>query len=316
MNRKNTVPDAILHKNTVWNGVLARGLVCGLVALTLGLVACNTRGISREFTDDEVNDIGSSVTNEVGASTDSMSLSDVITGGGVEPIAPAAIAPVAGPCASFNVPPSILNPDNTPKDTDGDGVPDLLSLSYDAVNCTRTFFGGSRTLSGLVQVEDPQPSVKNGSYEETLQNFTRTTVLLGKTTTETRNGTRSLINSGNTSLTKTHDLTLDLNLPGRAFDLYVRNAMQLSFTARVPGTVNLKRPLPAGTLVATGSTEWARASQPRRGFSVATTSVISYDPSCEQPLVDGELVLTRPSGVRISILFKPCGTPPVFTELP
>lgn len=314
MNPKNTVSNARSSKNTVWNCVLWTKLVLGLVSLTLGLAACNGGFLQREFTDDEVNDIGSSVTNEVGASTDSMSLSDVVTVGGAEQITPAGVVP--GPCRTFVVPPSLLNSNDTPKDTDGDGVPDNLLASFDATACSRPFFGGIRTLSGQVQVQDTKPTVADGSYQESLTNFTLTKVLLGKTTTETRNGSRSLINAGNTTLTKTHDLTLSLNFPGSKFDLVVRNAMQLTFTAGVPGSVSLNRPLPAGSLVINGSTEWARAAQPRRGFSVTTPSAISYDPACEQPLVGGELLLTRSSGVKISLQFKPCGTPPVFTELP
>lgn len=308
-----TVPDAQPIRNTVWDGV-ARGLSLALVAFALG--ACNTGSISREFTSDEVNDIGSSLTNEVGASTDSMSLSDVITVGGADPITAAGIAPAAIRCRTFLVPPSILNPDGSPKDTDNDHVPDDLLTSYDPLKCSKPFFLGTRTLSGQIRVQDTKPTMPDGSYQETLTNFTRITTLAGKTTTETRNGSRSLINAGNTTLTKTHDLTLNLNLPGRAFDLFVRNAMQLVFTASVPGSVSLNDPLPAGTLVISGSTEWARGTQPSRGFSVTTPSALSYDPGCEQPLVGGELVLTRPSGVKISIQFQPCGTPPVFTQLP
>jgi hypothetical protein len=299
--------------NTVWNGVLARGLV--LVAIAL--VACNGRPLEREFRDDEVNDIGSSVTNEVGASTDGMSLSDVIIGVDTDPITPAGVAPSAVvQCRTAIVPPSLLNPDGSPKDTDKDHVPDDLLTNFDAAACSRPFFGGSRTQSGQVQVQDPKPTVADGSYQETLSNFTFTTTTPNGTTTETRNGSRSLINAGNTSLTKTHDLTLNLNLPGLAFDLTLRNAMQISFTASVPGSISLNRPLPAGSLVVNGSTEWARGGQVRRGFSVSTSSPITYDPACQQPLVGGELVLTRPSGLKISIQFKPCGTRPVFTQLP
>jgi hypothetical protein len=296
-------------RKTVWHGVFGKGMAVVLVAIALS--ACNGRPLEREFNDDEVNDIGSSVTNEVGASTDGMSLSDVITGGGADPITIAAVAPSAsGPCPTFIVPPSVLNPDGSPTDTDKDRVPDDLLTSFDPVQCSRTFFGGSRTRSGQIEVQDPKPTVADGSYQETLTNFTQTTVLQGRTTTETRNGSRSLINAGNTTLTKTHDLTLKLNLPGFIFDLTLRNAMQISFTANVPGSIALNRPLPAGTLIVNGSTEWARGAQARKGFSVTN------DPTCQQPLVGGELVLTRPSGLKISIQFQPCGTRPVFTQLP
>jgi hypothetical protein len=287
------------------------------VGVALALGACNGRPLEREFSDDEVNNIGSSVTNEVGASTDGMSLSDVIIGVNIDPITPAGVAPAAaGQCPTFLVPPSILNPNGSPKDTDGDGVPDHLLSSFDPATCSKPFFGGLRTLSGQIEVQDPKPSLADGSYQESLTNFTRTTINRGATTTETRNGSRSLVNGGNTSLTKTHDLTLNLNLPGLAFDLFLRNAMQMSFTANVPGSISLNRPLPAGTLVINGSTEWARGAQPRRGFSVSTSSPLTYNPACEQPLVGGELVLTRPSGLRISIQYRPCGVPPVFTQLP
>ncbi len=302
-------------KNTVLDGVVARGLA--VVMALIALSACNGRPLEREFNDDEVNDIGSSVTNEVGASTDGMSLSDVITVVNTDPITPAGVAPSAsGQCRTFVVPPSILNPDGSPTDTDKDRVPDDLRTNFDAINCSRSFFGGSRTQSGQVEVQDPKPTVADGSYQEELSNFTLTTVVQGKTTTETRNGSRSLINAGNTSLTKTHDLTLKLNLPGFAFDLMLRNAMQISFTAQVPGSISLNRPLPAGSLVINGSTEWARGAQARRGFSVTTASAVTYDPTCQQPLVGGELVLTRPSGLKISIQYQPCGTRPIFTQLP
>jgi hypothetical protein len=313
MKSHNTVPHARI-KRAVWDGVV-KGIALVMVAIALS--ACNGRPLEREFNDDEVNDIGSSVTNEVGASTDGMSLSDVITGGGTDPITIAAVTPSAsGPCPTFIVPPSVLNPDGSPTDTDKDRVPDDLLTSFDPAQCSRTFFGGSRTRSGQIEVQDPKPTVADGSYQEALTNFTQTTVIQGRTTTETRNGSRSLINAGNTTLTKTHDLTLKLNLPGFIFDLALRNAMQINFTASVPGSISLNRPLPAGTLVVNGSTEWARGLQARKGFSVTTASAVAYDPACQQPLVGGELILTRPSGLKISIQFQPCGTRPVFTQLP
>ncbi len=308
------LPDARIG-NTAWSGVVARGLVAVLIAVVFS--ACNGRPLEREFRDDEVNDIGSSVTNEVGASTDGMSLSDVITVVNTGPITPADVAPTAsGQCPTFIVPPSVLNPDGSPTDTDKDRVPDDLLTSFDPAKCQRTFFGGSRTRSGQIEVQDPKPNVADGSYLETLKDDTITTVIGGKTTTETRNGSRSMTNASNTTLTKSHDLTLKLNLPGFAFDLMLRNAMQISFTAQVPGSISLNRPLPAGSLVVNGSTEWARGGQARRGFSVSTSSPITYDPTCPQPLVGGELVLTRPSGLKISIQYQPCGTRPIFTQLP
>jgi hypothetical protein len=313
----NTVSDNKMIKNPVLNGVLLRGLtqmilVCAVVALA----ACNPGRLSREFDDDEVRDIGNSHVNEIEASVDSMSLGDAVTVVNTDPIEIASGDPDLSVAA---LPPgcrTVIVGSTT--DTDTDGVPDDVTFRFDANKCTRPFLGGTRTWNGDLRIQDLKPSVPDRSYQETLTNLTRITQFVS-TTTERRNGTRSLINFGGTALTKTYDVILNLNLPGIQFDLFVRNRLNLTFTA-TGGTIQIGQPLPAGSLSIQGSTEWARGLQPLRSFTVSTSTALTYSPSCanqkNQSFTAGELRLTRPSGTQINILFKPCGTPPEFTQTP
>ena len=323
----NTVSDDELIRNTALNGVFARGLArIALVCAVVALAACNPGRLSREFDDDEVRDIGNSHVNEAEASVDSMSLSDVITVVNTDPIEIASGNPNTDPSVDPNLEPAATFPpgcrtviNGSTLDNDNDGVPDDVTFRFDASKCTRSFLGGTRTWNGDIRIQDLKPSVPDRSYQETLTNLTRITDLNFSTTKERRNGTRSLINFGGTALTKTHDIILNLNLPGIQFDLYVRNRLNLTFTA-TGGTIQIGQPLPAGSLSIQGSTEWARGLQPLRGFTVNTLTALTYSPSCasqnNQSFTAGELRLTRPSGVQINILFKPCGTPPEFTQTP
>ena len=320
----NTVPGAAFEQNTVLNGVLARvmrqAVRLALLGVVLALAACNVNRVNREFDDDEVRDIGNSHTNEIEVSVDSMSLGDAVTVVDTDPIEVASGGTGLEPAALPSGCRTVINGSTT--DSDADGIPDDVTFRFDAIKCARPFLiTGTRTVNGELRIQDLNPSVADRSYRETLTNLTRTTQFAGSTTSELRNGMRSLANFGGTSLTKSHDITLNLNLPGVVLDLFVRNRMTLNFTA-TGGTIQIGQPLPAGTLNVQGSSEWRRGAitQPIRAFTINTPSALIYSPSCvaqkDQSFTGGELLLTRPSGLQISIAFKPCGTPPVFTQIP
>jgi hypothetical protein len=293
---------------------LGIAIFCGLV---LGFTACNQNNNTDDLSDDDLQDLGGTVISEAENSASSTSISDAITGSGI-----------------FSVPVSELQTrsvqsrglpsgcrtvvDGSITDTDGDGVPDNITYEFDAVKCLQNVSairgGGTQTLSGKIQIKDPNAN-KDRSFSETITalKYVRDPAFKPKFT-ETRDGTREVIQSGDTALTKAYAITLVRQVALRPKVTFV-NKMKFAYLVSGAGTIDINQPLPAGTFTLTGSNEFSVGNFAPRVFTTSTQEPLIYDPGCaSQRIVGGELRLTKPK-IEVKIVFQACGTEPAVSRV-
>ena len=292
---------------------LSAVLLCGLV---LSFSACNQNNSTDDLSDDDLQDLGGTVISETENAASSTSISDAITaaGGFSLPVSELQTRSVQ----SRALPAGCLTIVGSNTDSDNDGVPDSITYIFDEAKCTQVVpairGGGTQTLGGQIKLEDTSPNVSDRSYRETITalKYVRDPALKAKFT-ETRDGTREVAQAGNTSLTKTHNITLVRQVALRAKVTLV-NKMAFAYQVSGAGTIDLNQALPAGTFRLTGSNEFTVGNKVPRAFTTSTQAALVYNPSCEsQRIVGGELRLTTPK-TEIKIVFQACGTEPVVSR--
>jgi hypothetical protein len=288
-------------------------LLCGLV---LSVSACNQNNATDDLSDDDLQDLGSTVISETENAASSTSISDAITGVGFSiPISELQTRSVKARA----LPAGCLSTVGSTTDSDSDGVPDSITYIFDEAKCTQNVplarGGGTQTLGGQIKLEDTSPNISDRSYRQTLSalKYVRDPALKPKFV-ETRDGVREVTQAGNTSLTKTHNITLVRQVAFRAKVTLV-NKMAFAYQVSGAGTIDLNQPLPAGTFTLTGSNEFTVGNKFSRVFTTSTQAALVYNPSCDsQRIVGGELRLTTPK-TEIKIVFQACGTEPVVSRV-
>jgi hypothetical protein len=293
---------------------LSAALLCGLV---LCFSACNQNNNTDDLSDDDLQDLGSTVISETENAASSTSISDAITGVGgfsisVSELQTRSVQTRALPAGCRTIVGSTT-------DSDGDGVPDSITYIFDEAKCTQNVplirGGGTQTLGGQIKLEDTSPNISDRSYRETITalKYVRDPALKPKFV-ETRDGTREVAQAGSTSLTKTHNITLVRQVAFRAKVILV-NKMAFAYQVSGAGTIDLNQALPAGTFTLTGSNEFTVGNKNARVFTTSTQAALIYDPACaSQRIVGGELRLTTPK-TEIKIVYQACGTEPVISRV-
>jgi hypothetical protein len=195
---------------------------------------------------------------------------------------------------------------------------DSITYEFDAVKCLQNVpairGGGTQTISGKIQIIDPSLT-KDRSFRETITalKYVRDPALKPKFT-ETRDGTREVLQPGNTSLNKSYNITLVRQVALRAKVTFI-NKMKFAYLVSGAGVIDLNQPLPAGTFTLTGSNEFSVGNFAPRVFTTSTQAPLVYDPGCDsQRIVGGELRLTKPK-TEVKIVFQACGTEPVVSRV-
>jgi hypothetical protein len=285
-----------------------------LVAL---LTAC--QNTPNDLTDDDLNDTKDVFVRETEASVISMSLADTVLTVGfdapearVQTATLSSVSPLGGlPAGCRTVIAGSLT------DSDGDGVPDDVTFQFDPDKCRRSYVlfpNITRSLSGQVRLQDVTPQTKDGSYKETSTNFTFTEAFKGETTSsEVRNGTRSLVALSALSLTRDNDMNTTLERRFLA-DARLVNRMRFAFTS-AGGAVAINQALPKGTLEVTGTVQAARNTNPLQSYTVTTESALQYDPDCNTQRLVGGAVVLRSSRGALRITFQACGSAPTAARI-
>ena len=277
----------------------ARAL-CAALALAALLVACPQGDTPDELTPDDQEDYSGGYVSDVEHSLDGISLDETISVVSVpnEGVQPQSLE-VQG------LPSGCGTPSNN-TDSDGDGIPDNATFTYDPLKCVQTLFGGgTRTLSGTVTIQDS--SSTGFGYIETSDLTLIRRPSSGPTVTELRKAVATL--EGNESqVVKTFNTRLDQTVQGRKTSTYVNKH---SYTFKTTGApLRFKQPMPAGTVNITGSSDWFIGTRRIRQFGVSTPVPIQYDPACRASrLVGGQQVLEQPRS-KVTITYRTCGTPP------
>lgn len=288
-----------------------------LFGLVLSFSACNQNNGTGDLSDDDLQDLGSSVISETENAASSTSISDAITaiGGFSIPVAELQTRSIQ----TRALPTGCRTTIGSNTDSDSDGVPDSITYVFDETKCIQDVpnirGGGTRTLGGQIKLEDTKPTIADRSYRETLTAFkyVRDPALKPKFT-ETRDGTREVAQAGNNSLTKTHNITLVRQVAFRPKVTLV-NKMAFAYQVSGAGTIDLNQPLPAGTFTLTGSNEFTVGNKVARVFTTSTQVPLIYNPACEsQRIVGGELRLSTPK-TEVKIVFQACGTEPMVSRV-
>jgi hypothetical protein len=206
-----------------------------------------------------------------------------------------------------------VNPDPV-VDTDGDGVPDNATYTFDCAT-NRPFF--AYTTKGSLQVSDPSSDAGVWGFNSTSDlTHTRTNLTTSKVLTETRKGSRSPRKTGD-QITQSHNITVTRSFTGED-TATITNLWNLVFTASTPGSIVMGTALPAGSMTAAGNYAFSKGGLSRT-WTISTTSPVQYDPACTDDLkiVGGTLraTLSGPNGNGfLEIQYGACGTDPVITR--
>jgi hypothetical protein len=290
----------------------------GLAAM--GLAACS--GTTTPSTPtagptaSQMTEIGLASSDEVDASLSALTITDELSPIGFGPAGAMMSGSVAlGPnmlpaCATITP--------NPPVDSDGDGIPDDATITF---NCSHTMHnGGTFSHTGDFRIQDTNPD-NAFDMNQTLTNlewsYTDPAGIL--TFSATRNGTRSRTGTAN-GASMSEDLTIVRTRPSRP-DATIHKTGTVTFTPVDGATLAMHAPLPSGTFTVDGSQSWDRGDE-HFSFTVTTVTPLFYDATCtltHQRLTAGQLRLDGTIHGQVGYLlltWTACGTPPTREFVP
>lgn len=263
----------------------------------------------QSLSDAEAQLVGREVAGEVEGVAESFTL-----GGLLEPsFSSAGIGAGVGvyPIPMTNCPTITPNP---PVDTDGDRVPDDVTLSFTLPDCSFTRNGATFEITGTIRITDPSATDFGIRvvFTDLQHKFTRES---GAFFLNRLNGARQVLRSS--SAFSLHDSTtsdLESSEHGAA---QLAKAWVVTFGADAGGTLDQRRRLPSGDLTVDGSMTRTRGTA-SHSFAVTTVTPLHHDATCttRPTFTSGELtvVKTGPDGtVTIHIVFNGCGVEPTVT---
>ncbi len=289
-------------------------LALGGLAL-LGLSACsenaapmNTTGGPSAQTQTEV---AYAAEDETDADISSFTMDETFNPMGFAPA-----AAIQGPNA-INPPACITVNPADPADTDGDGIPDDVTLTFDC-----SFTAGPFTLSrtGDMRIQDTNPD-NAFDLKQTLTDFAwQLTDNHGDRSFKAiRNGTRERAGTFASA-----SLAIDMNIVRQRTgkpDATIDRQVTITFTAAEGESLFVSRRLPDGTFDVEGMQTWQRGDE-NFNFTVTTPVLLQYDKSCtltRQRIKAGELDFTGTWGDKsgtLKLTFTACGTPPTREFVP
>jgi hypothetical protein len=199
-------------------------------------------------------------------------------------------------------------------DTDGDRVPDDVTLSFTLPDCSFTRNGATFEITGAIHVTDPSTTAFGIRVEFTdLQH--KLTQQSGTFFLSRLNGARQALRSGaGFSLIDSTTADRESSEHGAA---QLGKAWVVSFVADAGQTVSHDRGLPSGNLSVQGNTTWTRAGV-SHSLTVSTRTPLHHDATCTSrpAFTAGELVIVKTGPdrtVTIHVVFNGCGVEPTVT---
>jgi hypothetical protein len=273
------------------------------VALATLAAACgDSSSPSTGLTDEQTSSLALTLRDEVESSASAVSVA-----GNVDPLARVGTAPNAlvTPCAT---------PSST-TDSDGDGIPDDAQYIFTAGNCTFTGYrGGTLTLSGGLEIQDPTPNAAGFAYVATSSGITATFDAPGQASdyTAIRSGVRAL--DGTPALLTLTDSASVQRTTGLGTAAIVRK-WSLGFVPATPAQIN--HPIPSGAFTVDGTMSWKRGGE-TFAITVTTKDSLRYDATCTntpQKIKAGEVRAAANYNNKngyIRIVWSACGQDPQF----
>jgi len=266
---------------------------------------------SQSFSDAEARLAGQEVAGEVEDVAGSFTLAGLL-----QPAFPSAGIPASSgiqPAPMANCPAITPNP---PVDTDGDRVPDDVTITFTLPDCSFTRNGATFEISGMIHVTDPS-ATDFGLRVDFTELQHKLTLASGAFFLSRLNGARQALRAGGGfSLIDSTTADRESSEHGAA---QLAKAWVVSFVADAGQTVSHDRGLPSGDLRVQGSTTWTRGGGGvSRSLTVSTQTPLHHDATCaERPaFTAGELLVVKagPGGtVTIHVVFSGCGVEPTVT---
>lgn len=180
-----------------------------------------------------------------------------------------------------NAPSCVTASPNPPTDTDGDGIPDTVTITAQP-NCTFQPDSGSSftlSISGSMIEGDPTPTVADADYMATVNNLVLGFSSGSDSATIGLSGTAQVTETTG-SLSEGNQLTLTLASTGTdtVNAAYAQNWM--ATFAYSGGTLLGSGGLPAGTLTITGTTNYTGNGK-SFALAMSTPTPLTYDPTCQ-----------------------------------
>lgn len=279
--------------------------------IAIGLAACSDDGGNGPSTDPSLtfslaDSLAQSVVLDASDFAAASTMDDAGgTGLGLRTVIPADVAalPVGASCTPVRSPLPIVQ-------SDADGIPDSLRFTF--TDCTFTRGVVTSSVSGTVDVVDPQPLAAAFAIRFRFGDFAReqTNAQTSRTIGITWNGVRSVSGTADAITHEVDDFRTDFLWPNGRTAVHVVDWTG-QFTADVPGTIAAREPLPAGLLQLTGTSTWARELRTWQ-VTAATPTALHYAPTCvAEPRFDaGVLQLTAERAgatTTVRITFTACG---------
>ncbi len=284
--------------------VIQFGAVLTLAAM---MAACNAGGsqVTTNPTSAEVNATASAMTDELVSSSSLVTVENSVNSLSFGESTPSNLR--ARP-ACVTITPSPL------VDTDGDGVPDTATYTFD---CSKDGVIFASTKTGTLLITDPSSVAGVWGFDSTSDlTETNTNKITGKTVTEVREGSRSPRKTAD-QVVQSHNITVTRSVTDEP-TATITNLWNYTFNATTAGSIVMGQPLPAGTASLAGNWSYNRDTKSRT-YTVSTIQALQYDPTCTDRLkiVGGKLrgTLANNSGDGfIEITFNACGTEPTINK--
>lgn len=230
-------------------------------------------------------------------------------------VLPSASGAFHGPRAFDRNPDCPTLSENPPTDTDGDRIPDDLTITYDPAKCT---FGDTATsyfqLSGAVQIQDPSatdPAIRVTFLELQSKLVWRRELAWLRLA----NGPRQLLTSD--AGFSASDSTTVKHESSRHGSAELAKAWQVDFVADEGAVFEPRAPLPSGDLTIDGATSrtW---NDKVRSFTVSTPVALHFDAACDadDKITSGELhaeFVSPRKTATLTVVWNGCGVEPTVT---
>jgi hypothetical protein len=173
---------------------------------------------------------------------------------------------------------------NPPADSDADGVPDDLTITFGAPACHFPNETGSRELTGVIRMSDPLPGTPAPAYNMAFDDFGIIVADPELNGFNRRDGMTAVsVSASGLSQTQSWlEITRDEGYP--AFDL--RKDVSATFAAAQGSAIIAGEPLPDGVYALNGSIEYRVDGRPAR-FDVTTVEALQYSTECVAAMAAG-----------------------------
>lgn len=178
-------------------------------------------------------------------------------------------------------------------DTDLDGIPDDLTVTYSLPACRYTSVGTTMDITGALRVRDPSPSTPAFSFTLSLKDLQVAFSSEQGSATVVRNGTGAVDVSGS-GLGQSLDFSTKVSATGVSSATYTTKWSSTFFPA-AGEAIAAGEPLPNGAYAVSGTNALVQGSRYIR-FTLTTPVPLQYDKACAEwsmtPFQSGEVHVT------------------------